>query len=184
MTWEELAWWCYFPPPWAHGRLTVARVRLGHGVWRRLPAVLLSCTHGPRWTLYAGSCLVRQTVSLFPSPKGISIQSFQGCLKLQTQRSVPQNMGQNFDPFSCLSNPRPGAKASSLNEEQLVGCKWEGVWLSEHLIIILLRCLWFPFRIVIPSCQMQYKCIDTVPIVLYLICTYVCMCVKPIYTET
>lgn len=39
-------------------------------------------------------------------------------------------MGPSFDPFSRLSNPIAGAKASSLNKEQLVGCKGEFDFLS------------------------------------------------------
>lgn len=65
MTWEELAWWCYFPPLWARGRLTVAQVRLGYSAWWTLGVVLLSRTCGHRWTLYSSSCPVHQTPSLF-----------------------------------------------------------------------------------------------------------------------
>lgn len=65
MTWEELDWWCYFPPLWACGRLTVAQVRLGYSVWWMFGVVLLSCMYDHRWMLYSSSCPVHQTPSLF-----------------------------------------------------------------------------------------------------------------------
>lgn len=112
--------------------------------------------HVPKHMSVAGCYIpgaVWRVQSYFLSSKVIC---FQNSFKAQSPGSKPQNMGPSFDPCPAQVTPNLVQRQIHWIKINLLAVKRK-MFDLKYFFIILLRCLWLPFRILMPDVIPIYK---------------------------